>query len=223
MSKTLLKQILSASLILGVTMSANAAIMGYGSAKIANPDIIENFDSGSFASSNTTWIGDDLTVTDNGSSSGFANPSTRHGVFGLYQNGGSYGHIGVTLNSGADFGGIQFQLTNGWSANAQYVWVRALNDGLSVGDFDLDISRAGWVSILGGGIAFDEVNIWLSNNSGSRNGHAPSLYSAAHIGNIGVANVVPAPPKPAPIPAPSIISLFGLGLVGLGFARRRQS
>lgn len=57
--------------------------------------------------------------------------------------------------------------------------------------------------------------------NGSQSGRM-SLDGGSSWQDLSVANLDAAYVKPSAIPEPSIIALFGLGLVGLGFARRRR-
>jgi hypothetical protein len=81
-----------------------------------------------------------------------------------------------------------------------YVWIDSeVNSGLQV-RMDIDADNGGWIVTLGKSV--------LSVNGGT-------------------VDCVPTPGEPCgtvtAVPEPSIVALFGLGLVGIGLARRRQS
>ena len=129
-------------------------------------------------------------------------------VFNATVTHGSWGNapVGGTFNIGNAF----------WASNDSAVLSMHIGDG--GGDPDhfawAYVTRADFVSgsgIFGIGFSWDGISLDTSFPSGD-----------STISGMGLSNFKLWGQEPVSVPEPSIIALFGAGLAGLGFARRRK-
>ena len=123
--------------------------------------------------------------------------------------GGSYDVVHVKRTDGQNFNSIEMQTGNGFGANPHYVWIRALNNDVPVGDFDFDVSTGTYTGLTGGG--FDEIWVSATYDVNQRNMHDEHGYHALMADNFTFGT----------IPAPGSAAVLGLG--GLVASRRRRA
>jgi len=193
-------------IIASVANIANAGIIAFTSAQLTMSNFIEDVTSGTFIDG-TTWQGANILVTDNG---GGARLTLSNGY--LVQSGGTKGYLDIQLINGNALGSLQFDVSNGFGTNFQFLWIRTLNNGVFTAyDFDLTMKMLDTLSIISDGTDFDEIQIWVTNSESSRDSHNTSLLSAAKISNLQVQN----PPPSTKVPEPASIYVFLLGIIGL--------
>lgn len=128
-----------------------------------------------------------------------------------YASTGSLEQISISLVEGNDFTDMEMQVGSGWSPisiGTMYLWIQLFDNGQLVSEIDLDATTGQFIGLVGGG--FDEILIGAYASAGLRDGHNPSERNAIAIDNISVGTVVP---------APSVLAVAGMGLMGL---RRRR-
>lgn len=160
---------------------------------------------------------DGVVVTQvNGDSNGIWTNCTgcwaSNGTQSWYANGGDHGYTEINLLGGGQIGNLGVDLGHGWtSTTAVTVLYELLSNGLTVLQGNYAFQRDSYISFLGGG--FDTVR--LAGYFGNVNVESFGGYQALALDNIEISAVS------ISVPEPATLALFGAGLLGLGFRRRR--
>jgi hypothetical protein len=149
------------------------------------------------------------------------------GTPALYM-GGARDMLSITRLDGKPFDAIEFNAGDGLVNNCfNYLWIRAVLDGVVVADFGIDMPRWQTVGLVGG--EFDEIRVGAYTNAPTRdfvmqNGNERSIQTLA-IDNVRFGTLTPAPTLtltgscPGPMTA-DIANATPNGTVALIFGRR---
>lgn len=98
-----------------------------------------------------------------------------------YPSGGVYDQINITRKDGEDFGIIEMNVGDGWSACVNYMWIQGFLDGDLVQEFDADVPGGSLIGLSG---QFDEVRIASYYEAAVRDLHDPFEYNAIALDNV---------------------------------------
>ena len=139
------------------------------------------------------------------------------GAFAWYPNAGDHGYSLISLVGGGDFDSVGFNIGTGFSAVVAFLY-ELLDDNIVVSSGSVS-GTSSYLGFSGGG--FDSIRIRDSRTGGGS--VTDHTYQAVAFDNIETFSSALPPTNISNVPEPASIAMFGIGALGLMFARRRRS
>lgn len=163
----------------------------------------------------TQMLGEGDEIWSTCSSSCFTSPDGK----AWYPDGGDFGYTVLTRGDGSEF--VNVGLIYGGKTFVAGIYYELLKDGVSVlsGGFEKTTVDDGYIGFQGGG--FDTLRLIgpTSDSFSGFNEFGDGTNQALPIDSIELSGLR----RESTVPNPATLALFGLGLAGLGWSRRRKA